>query len=215
MADRRPLTSRDTRWAKALASALVRMRVQPNAISIGSIFFGLFGGAAFVGSRFVATEAARAALLLIAAICIQGRLLCNLLDGMVAVEGKMGSKSGEVYNDLPDRIADVFIIVGAGYAIVACPWGAAIGWLAAVLAVATAYVRVLGAALGVGHDFRGPMAKPHRMATLTVAAIVEIVTAHFGYRDWALTAALALIVVGAVIACARRATRIVTMLEAR
>ena len=32
---------------------------------------------------------------------VLGRLLCNLLDGMVAVEGGKRSKSGELYNDVP------------------------------------------------------------------------------------------------------------------
>jgi phosphatidylglycerophosphate synthase len=32
---------------------------------------------------------------------IQLRLLCNMLDGMVAVEHKMHSKTGELYNEVP------------------------------------------------------------------------------------------------------------------
>src|SRR5258708_16257933 len=44
---RRPLKTRDKGWAKAIASVLVRMRVSPNAISVGSIFFALAAGAAF------------------------------------------------------------------------------------------------------------------------------------------------------------------------
>lgn len=36
---------------------------------------------------------------------VLGRLLCNLLDGMVAVEGGKRSKSGELYNDVPGLIS--------------------------------------------------------------------------------------------------------------
>ena len=43
------------------------------------------------------------ALLLLAAAGIQLRLLCNLLDGMLAVEEGFKSKTGDIYNDLPDR----------------------------------------------------------------------------------------------------------------
>jgi phosphatidylglycerophosphate synthase len=57
-------------------------------------------------------------LLLTAAIGVPRRLLCNLLDGMVAVAGGLGSPSGQVWNDLPDRI-------GAGHGI-AYRWGAAL-----------------------------------------------------------------------------------------
>ena len=42
-------------------------------------------------------------LLVVAAGMIQLRLVCNLLDGMVAVEGGMKTKSGELYNDVFGR----------------------------------------------------------------------------------------------------------------
>ena len=45
---------------------------------------------------------------------------------------------------------------------------APLGWAAAVLAVLTAYVRVLGGSLGLTQHFIGPMAKQHRMFTLTL-----------------------------------------------
>src|ERR1044072_6654992 len=100
MVERRPLQSRDARWAKATASILAALRVTPNLSSIFSVVFTAITGAAPVMSR-------RSIVLpVVAAIAIQLRLICNLLDGMVAVEGKLGSKSGEIYNDLPDRIAD-------------------------------------------------------------------------------------------------------------
>src|SRR6185369_11701093 len=153
MGERRPLQSRDARWAKATASFLAARRVAPNLISIGSVVFAAIAGAAFVGSTF----AFRIPLLILGAISIQLRLICNLLDGMVAVEGKLGSKSGEIYNDLPDRVADPLILVCAGYA-TPFLWGPALGWCAGLLAVMTAYVRLLGAATGAGQDFRGPMA---------------------------------------------------------
>jgi len=54
-------------------------------------------------------------MLLLAVAGIQGRLLCNMLDGMVAIEGGRQTKSGEIFNDLPDRVADAVIFVCAGY----------------------------------------------------------------------------------------------------
>ena len=83
----------------------------------------------------------------------------------------MRSASGEIYNDLPDRISDGILLVAAGYA---APWpifGPALGWSAALLAIITAYVRVLGGSSGLTQDFCGPMAKPHRMAVLTAACV--------------------------------------------
>jgi phosphatidylglycerophosphate synthase len=69
-------------------------------------------------------------LLLLAAAGVQFRLLCNLLDGMVAVEVGRKTKGGEVFNELPDRASDVVLLVCAGYASAAAvgpAWAAALG----------------------------------------------------------------------------------------
>ncbi len=55
--------------------------------------------------------------LLACALCIQARLVCNLLDGMVAVEGGQKSFLGPLYNEFPDRVADSMLIVALGYTI--------------------------------------------------------------------------------------------------
>jgi phosphatidylglycerophosphate synthase len=213
--DRRPLKTRDRGWAKALASLLVRWRVRPNVISIFSIVFALAAGAAFIASRD-AEGWQRVVFLLLAATGIQLRLICNMLDGMVAVDGKMASKTGDIFNELPDRIADPVIIVAAGYAIVRFyALGPTLGWCAGLLAVMTAYVRVLAGSVRVKQDFCGPMAKPHRMATLTFAAIVDAAAGYFRYRDYALMLALIAIILGTIITMIRRTRRIAAELESR
>jgi phosphatidylglycerophosphate synthase len=213
--DRRPLKSRDRGWAKALASLLVRWRVRPNAISIFSIVFALGAGAALIASRN-AEGITRVGLLIAAAAGIQLRLLCNLFDGMVAVEGKMASKTGDIFNELPDRIADPLIIVSAGYAIVRFyTLGPTLGWCAGLLAVMTAYVRVLAGSVRAKQDFCGPMAKQHRMATLTLAIIVDAVAGYLGFRDYALMLALIMIIVGTIVTMVRRTRRMAAELESR
>jgi phosphatidylglycerophosphate synthase len=92
---------------------------------------------------------------------------------MVAVEGGHRTPLGEVFNDMPDRLADLAILLGTGYALAAFPWGIQLGWLAGTLALLTAYVRLLGSSMGVRQYFVGPMAKPHRMAVLTVACVLS------------------------------------------
>ena len=44
---------------------------------------------------------ARIAWLVAGALLVPARLVANLLDGLVAVEGGLGGKSGEIYNELP------------------------------------------------------------------------------------------------------------------
>jgi len=50
-----------------------------------------------------------------------------------------------------------------------------LGWAAACFAVLTAYSRELGNAANMGADFIGPMAKQHRMAVVTAAAVLGAV----------------------------------------
>ncbi len=147
--------------------------------------------------------------LIICALCIQLRLLCNLLDGMVAIEGGKQSPLGILYNEFPDRIADSLLIVALGYAI-ALPW---IGWFGALAAMATAYIRVFGGALGLAQDFRGPMAKQHRMAIMTAGCLAGTVELLLWKTNYALVIAAGVIALGAVITCITRTMAIAKQLQ--
>ncbi len=208
--DRRPLASRDTRWAQATARRLAKLSVTPNQISQASILAGaLAGGAFWLGGQSDGT--ARFPLFLGAALFCQLRLLCNLFDGMVAVEGGKASADGPFWNEFPDRIADIAIMAGIGYGI-AMP---GLGWAAACFSVLTAYVRELGRANEAPSDFSGPMAKPHRMAIATIAALVSSVEFLWNGHNQVLTLALAIIAIGAAGTALRRAWRQVRWLKAR
>src|SRR6185295_2950030 len=93
--ERRPLTSRDTAWARAAATFLVKTGASPNGISTVGGVFGILAGAAFAATRW--TSGAWWPYV-VAAAFIQLRLLCNLLDGMVAIEGGKRSAVGELFN---------------------------------------------------------------------------------------------------------------------
>lgn len=163
--NRRPLASRDWRFVRAAARALARAGVRPNAISVaGMLACVAAGGALAWTSRVDAAGVGERALLLLAAGLIQARLFCNVVDGLVAVEGGMRSAVGELYNEVPDRVSDVAALVGAGYAAGSSP---ALGWLAACLSLFVTYIRAVGKGEGLTPDYRGPMAKQHRMALLT------------------------------------------------
>jgi phosphatidylglycerophosphate synthase len=211
---RRPLKTRQRAWAQGLARMLTRAGVAPNAISLASLVFALAAGVCL--ARTAAAEGtSRQALLLAAAACIQLRLLCNMLDGLVAVEGGKRTVYGEIFNDMPDRFADVAIVVGAGYSIAAFSWGHDLGWLAATLAVVTAYIRLLGGSMGVTQYFSGPMAKPHRMALLTGACLVAVFESYWGWRGKTMAVALIAMVFGMIVTCVRRTVRIVADLKKR
>jgi phosphatidylglycerophosphate synthase len=151
----------------------------------------------------------RVTLFIAAALFCQLRLLCNLFDGMVAVEGGKGEADGPFWNEFPDRVADVFIFVGAGYGIGA----PALGFAAAAFAVLTAYVRELGRANGAPSDFSGPMAKQHRMATITLAAVLSAFEGLWLGDGEILWAALLLISIGAALTALVRARRQIAWLR--
>ena len=207
-APRRVLATRNTGWAIRLTHTLAGCGVRPNTVSISGVTFALVSSAAFFGSSTVEGPR-RVTLLLLAAGCIQLRLLCNLLDGMLAVEGGLGSRTGEIFNELPDRLADMVILVGAGYAVQAVPYGPVLGWAAAVAALFTAYVRVLGGSIGVTQHFVGPMAKQHRMFTMTVAAVLSAAEVLVHMPPRAMPAGLVVVIAGSLLTAFRRIRRIV------
>jgi phosphatidylglycerophosphate synthase len=201
--NRRPIATRNAGWAQALAAWLAHTAVTPNQISAVSIVFAGIGAALLV---WWPTPAG----LLLCALCIQLRLLCNLLDGLVAVEGGKGSALGKIYNEFPDRVTDSLLLVALGYACGA-PW---LGWLSALLAVLTAYVRIFGGSLGFAQDFRGPLAKAQRMAVLTAACVIGAAETFWHSERWALFAAAVVIATGSLATCFTRTRAIAAQLRA-
>ena len=96
------------------------------------------------------------------------------------------------------------LLVALGYA-AGAPW---IGWLAALLAALTAYVRTLGGALGFAQDFGGPMAKQHRMALMTLACVAAPIEAMLAQSRYALLCCAWAIALGAALTCWFRLRRI-------
>ncbi len=220
---RRPLKTRDWPLFQKLAAWLARSGVTPNAISFLSIVFGCGAGAAFAATSHLDGWALRCGWLA-AAIFIQLRLIANLLDGMVAVEGGKGGPTGELWNEAPDRVADALILIGAGYAAGSAP---VLGWAATAVALFVAYVRALGASVGAGQIFLGPMAKPHRMAVMTFAGVLSAIfapamTFYFHDAYYVISAAqifiqlpLLVVIAGGLFTSIRRLRRIAVFLRTR
>lgn len=195
-ASRRPLKSRGVPVFQATAARLSAAGISADAISATGLVFGLGGGLALVCTgRFEGL--AQSGLWVMAAACVQLRLLCNMLDGMVAVEGGRKSRLGPLWNEIPDRVSDSATLIGAGYALGGVP---ELGWAAALLAMMTAYIRAIGAQNGAGEAFLGCFSKPRRMFFVTVACLAGAA----GVATLAMPTVLWLIVVGSAVTCAQR-----------
>ena len=215
--NRRPIKARGAGWAHRAAAALADADVKPDLISAASFAFAALGAAMLLCAGMTELWPVRAALLVAAAACVQLRLVCNLLDGMVAVEHGRGSSAGAIWNELPDRFSDVVLLAAAGY----CAGGGGImfavelGWICAAFALLTSYIRELGRGLGCPADFSGPMAKPQRMAALTLACVVSAIEPLWGWRGQTLTIALAIVALGTALTAFRRTRTLAARLAAK
>ena len=211
--DRRPIATRNRKWAQSATAWLASRNVSPNSISIAGMFACIVAGIALA----LTSVADYRMLWLIAALGAQLRLTANMLDGMVAIAGNRTSKTGELYNEVPDRVSDAAVFIGAGFA-----WGGnvTLGYVATILAIFTAYVRAAGKIAGAPNEFCGPMAKQHRMLVITLICVYTAITP----RSWQMimfndsqiglmSLGLLVIVVGCVITVIRRVGRIARALK--
>ncbi|MFO0876898.1 MAG: CDP-alcohol phosphatidyltransferase family protein [Gemmataceae bacterium] len=213
--ERRPIAARSWSVWQQTAKWLSRRGVSPNGISLFGMGCGLAAGMAFAGT----THASGWERLtwLVGAMLIQLRLIANLLDGMVAIESGRASPVGELYNEVPDRISDTAILVGAGYAI---GGDIVLGYLTACAALFTAYVRAMGKAAGAPQEYCGPMAKQQRMALMTLVSVYcglapanwQPTSSDFAGRGL-VALGLLVIVIGSLLTAIRRLLRIAANLR--
>ncbi len=216
--ERRPIRSRDTGWAAAISNRLAGAQISPNAISVAGMSAAVIAGFCFAATNQVEGFLCRAVWFSGALLC-QVRLLCNLFDGMVAIKRGVASPVGELYNEVPDRVSDAAVLTGLGFAAGAHPW---LGFVAAILAVFVAYIRAMAKSVGAPQDYCGPMAKPQRMAVVTLLAVYlafrpmnwQLSRPVMGEFAWSETnVALLGIVVGSVVTAARRLMRAAVFLR--
>ena len=101
---------------------------------------------------------------------------------------------------MPDRVEDTAILWAFG---VAAGWPA-LGLWAALAAMACAYVRQVGGALGQPQSFLGPMAKQHRMAAVTLGCLLGFAAAVAGGGRGCPGLVLWAVLLGSLVTIARR-----------
>ncbi len=200
--DRRPISARNSRYSQNISIFLARQGVSPNAISVASVVFAMGAGLCLIATS---GNFSHRGWWVLTAVLIVLRLLANMLDGMVALETGNSSASGELFNEVPDRVSDAVIFVCAGFAA-----GSSIhlGYIAAILALFIAYVRALGNHMGVAQLFIGPMAKSQRMFTLAALCLLNAIIPAAWQLSSLLTWGLLVINAGGVVTIIRRLHKI-------
>ena len=147
---------------QAFAKGVAVLGFTPNMISLAGVAFALAGFACLWSAG---NHVWGLLMLFPAAGCVLFRLVCNALSTLMLWQAERPEKGSALFKDVPERIEDLLFLVGSGYAAKA----PVVGWVCAILALATAHVRLFGASLGYEEDFSGPFAQPARMYVLLVA----------------------------------------------
>gem|GEM_PF-69694 len=210
--NRRPIAVRDRPVFQSLARKMQAAGIRPNTVSITSVVTMVIGATVLSICQSGSNTIGAIGLFLFP-LFILVRSICNLIDGMIAVEGGEQTASGEIFNDFPDRISDPIMLVVVGYAAIERDWGVPLGWAAALSSVVVAYARMLGTAAGASPQFIGPMAKTHRMLVISIACIAAGCERLVLESTWSLVAGLGVVVIGCVYTTVRRLRRSIRELE--
>ena len=158
---RRPIAEIFRRTARGATRLCLCFGISADLISYSSVVFAAAAAGCFWRSS------AHPLLLILAPLFCYLRLWCNMLDGMVALAAGAASRRGELVNELPDRVSDLLIFVGAAHSGWMHPLA---GYWAAIFSLGTAYLGTLGQAVGGRREFGGVMSKPWRMVVLHAGA---------------------------------------------
>lgn len=191
LADSTPFLARRANRVRQLAGLLARHHITPHQLSVLSMVLAAAGASLMLQSPWW---------LLGTALCIQLRLLCHQLAELLAelLAGEFERPSAApLYRALPDRLADLLLIVAAGYA-AGLP---ALGWFGALAAALAALVRGMGNMCQLQQPLRDPMTREHRMIVLTMACLLHAMSMALPWMAFG----LGIIAAGSVLTCVVRA----------
>ncbi len=163
MVERRPVPGRRWRLSEWAVNMLIGMGITPNGASIIGMLLGILSGLAFYLTRIYSM------FWLAGATLVFLRSAFNIFDGMIAEKTGNRTASGVFLNDFTDRVADMAMLIGLGYAQHSSPIP---GYLAALMALLTALTRLGGKVAGARMHYGGIMSKPIRMYIVIPAALL-------------------------------------------
>ncbi|MFA5261235.1 MAG: flavodoxin family protein [Candidatus Omnitrophota bacterium] len=146
-------------WARKLAW------LDPDIVSYAALIISGFTA----GCYFLADE--YPVLLLLAILLIFTRMTMNTIDGVMAIQRGKKTLVGEIVNALPDRYADVLLLLGLIFCPL-CRQDLAVGAMGTVFLVS--YTGMLGKAVGVSWQHHGPLGKVERLIFLMVFTLIQL-----------------------------------------
>ncbi len=140
--------------------------VHPDVISFIALFVSFIIGFLYYYSLNIPF------LLIINIFLIILRMTLNTLDGLIALKIGRSSMLGKVVNALPDRYADLFILIGITLSPLC---NLKIGMFASLTVLLVSYSGMLGKAVGVSWQQQGPLDKVDRLFLLIGASLVQFI----------------------------------------
>ena len=152
-----------------LVAWAIRRGIAPNVISATAIFVSALGATA------IAASPTTPALLYLVPLAAAARLILNLMDGLVARRTGATTPSGEMWNELGDRVCDVLLIGSPAFVPAVGP---ALALAAVIASLMASYAGITARAAGGRRQYGGVMSKPGRMIVLSVAAPLSALLAE-------------------------------------
>jgi archaetidylinositol phosphate synthase len=148
--------------------------IHPDVISLIAFLVALAAGILYGKSGEIHV------FLIVNIVFILLRMTLNTLDGLIALKRKRTSMMGKMVNALPDRYADMFILVGISFSSL-CDVG--IGMIASLTVLLVSYSGMLGKALGVSWQQHGPLDKVDRLVLIMSASLMQFILIKTGRYD--------------------------------
>jgi CDP-diacylglycerol--glycerol-3-phosphate 3-phosphatidyltransferase len=170
---------------RPLTGALHKAGISANQVTVAACVISVL-----LGALLAAGYGNRALFLLLPAWFLI-RMAFNAIDGMLAREHGQASPLGAYLNELGDVVSDTALYAPFALLAGSSPWlvGAVI-----VLSALSEMTGVLGAALGTGRRYDGPMGKSDRAAVFGTAGLLVGIGVPMGEAlNWVWLAVIALL----------------------
>ncbi len=162
-------------YRRVLDSSAEKIKIiHPDLISFAAFLVTLVIGILYFKSGTIPI------LLIVNIILIFLRMTFNTLDGVIAIKRARTSMIGKMVNALPDRYADMFILIGIAYSSLC---DIRIGMIASITVLLVSYSGMLGKAIGVSWQQHGPLDKVDRLVLIMLASLVQYILIKIGYPE--------------------------------